>query len=307
MKTGISQVLDDRTSTGKKRDWALHKLHNSYMAMAYDQVDLGKAKRMRECANWLSFHKDESGKMILHDARFCRVRLCPICQWRRALKTYIQMSQILEQASNEGYQFLFLTLTLKNCEGIELSNTLNRIAEAFNRLMKYKEVASAVKGYYRGCEVTHNIETNEYHPHLHCILAVRSGYFGGTMYISQARWAYLWQKALKADYEPIVDIRKCKGGAKAVAEACKYSVKPSDILNMEDWDMTVETLRVLDGALDHRRFIGLGGIFREIHRKLHLDDMEDGDLIGFDETNTQGSAEEITYFWNGYSQYTLST
>lgn len=306
MKNGISQVLDDRTSTGKKRDWALHKLHNSYMSLAYESVDLRKAERMKECANWLSFVK-EDGKLKLHDARFCRVRLCPICQWRRALKTYVQMSQILDVASADGYQFIFLTLTLRNCRAIELGPTLDRLTEAYNRLMKYKEVSSAVYGFYRGSEVTHNLYTDEYHPHLHCILAVRSGYFGGTKYISQAQWTYFWRRALQVDYDPIVDVRRCKGGAKAVAEACKYSVKPSDILNLDDWDMTVETLRVLDGALDHRRFIGLGGVFRDIHKKLHLDDMEDGDLVGLNNDNDNTSAEAIMYFWNGYSQYELST
>lgn len=242
--------------------------------------------------------------MKLHDARFCRVRLCPICQWRRSLKTFAQMSKVLDIAKADGYQFIFLTLTLRNCTADALSDELTHILLSFNRLMKYKDVQKAVKGYYRGCEVTHNIRTDEYHPHLHVVLAVRPSYFNGQTYISHDKWVALWQRALQVEYTPVVDIRKCRGGAKAIAEACKYAVKPSDILNFDDWDMTVDTLRVLDKALENRRFVGLGGILKEIHKKLHLDDMEEGDLVHVESQSTdEATPEEIIYFWNGYSQY----
>lgn len=299
-----SQVLVDKSSTGKTRDWALHKLHSGYISLAYEEIDPKKSERMRECAQWLAFHRKEDGTMKLHDARFCRVRLCPICQWRRSLKTFAQMSKVLDIAKADGYQFIFLTLTLRNCTADALSDELTHILLSFNRLMKYKDVQKAVKGYYRGCEVTHNIRTDEYHPHLHVVLAVRPSYFNGQTYISHDKWVALWQRALQVEYTPVVDIRKCRGGAKAIAEACKYAVKPSDILNFDDWDMTVDTLRVLDKALENRRFVGLGGILKEIHKKLHLDDMEEGDLVHVESQSTdEATPEEIIYFWNGYSQY----
>lgn len=301
-----SQVLVDKSRTGKRRDWALHKIHNQYISLAYEEINPKKSERMKECANWLSFWRKEDGSMKLHDARFCRVRLCPICQWRRSLKTFAQMSQVLEIAKNDGYQFIFLTLTLRNCSADELSDELTHILQSFNRLTMYKDVKNAVKGYYRGCEVKHNIKTDEYHPHLHVVLAVNPSYFRGSHYISQAKWTELWKRALQVNYTPIVDIRKCYGGYKSIAEACKYAVKPEDVINFDDWDMTVDTLCVLDKALEKRRFVGLGGILKEIHKSLHLDDMEEGDLVHV-ESEAQGEAteEEIIYFWNGYSQYEL--
>lgn len=299
-----SQVLADKSATGKVRPWAVHKLNSGYISLAYEEVYPRKAERMKECANWLAFLRKEDGSMKLHDARFCRVRLCPICQWRRSIKTYAQMSQVLEVAKSDGFEFVFLTLTMRNCEACELSDTLTMLLQGFNRLMKYKDVRKAVKGYYRGCEVTHNVSEDTYHPHLHCILAVNKSYFTCRDYLSQARWSELWQRALQVDYLPIVDIRRCKGGSKAIAEACKYAVKPSDIINFDDWDMTVDTLRTLDSAFNNRRFIGLGGIIKDIHKRLHLDDMEDGDLIHTsDEEQDEPTHEEIVYFWNGYSQY----
>ena len=178
-----SQVLVDKSASGKTRNWALHKLNSGYISLAYEEIDPRKSERMKECAQWLAFHRKEDGSMKLHDARFCRVRLCPICQWRRSLKTFAQMSQVLDIASADGYQFIFLTLTIRNCTADALSDELTHILLSFNRLMKYKDVQKAVKGFYRGCEVTHNIRTDEYHPHLHVILAVRPSYFSHS-YIS---------------------------------------------------------------------------------------------------------------------------
>lgn len=300
-----SQVLADVSATGKTRNWKLHKLHNSYVSMAYEEINPKKAKRMKDCANWLAFWRKEDGTMKLHDARFCRVRLCPICQWRRSLKTFGQMSQVLDLATADGYQFIFLTLTMQNCDGEALSDELTHILLSYNRLMKYKDVRAICKGFYRGLEVTHNIISDTYHPHIHAIIAVKSTYFRGAYYISQEKWTALWQRALQESYTPIVDVRKCKGGAKAIAEACKYAVKPSDILNMDDWDMTVDTLRILDKALENRRFVGLGGILKDLHKSLHLDDPEDGDLVHLEgeKQAEEATAEEIVYFWNGYSQY----
>lgn len=304
MNQTTSQVLVDKSTTGKSRNWALHKLHSGYISLAYEEIDPRKAERMRDCAQWLEFARKEDGTMKLHDARFCRVRLCPVCQWRRSLKTFAQMSQVLDIASNDGYQFVFLTLTVRNCGADNLSEELTHLLLSFNRLMKYKAVQTAIKGYYRGCEVTHNIKTDEYHPHLHVILAVKSTYFNGRTYLSQAKWTELWQRALQVEYMPIVDIRRCKGGSKSIAEACKYAVKPSDIISFDDWDLTVDTLRTLDKALENRRFIGLGGIIKEIHKKLHLDDMEEGDLVhAVDTVAEEPTAEIVRYFWNGYSQY----
>lgn len=297
------QVLVDKSRSGRVRPWAIQKLNADYIAMAYEDVDPAKAKRIRDCASWLAYIRKDDGTMKLHDARFCRVRLCPICQWRRSLKTFAQMSKVLDVAKAQGFQFLFLTLTMRNVDASELSNGLDRLLLAFNRLMKYKRVKGAVKGFYRGCEVTHNMSADTYHPHLHVVLAVKPSYFRGSHYISQSDWSELWRKALGVEYTPIVDIRRCRGGAKAIAEACKYAVKPGDIINVDDWDMTVSTLSVLDKALDRRRFVGLGGVLKEIHKQLQLDDIENGDLLHTsDDETSEPTGEEIVFWWNGYSR-----
>jgi len=340
----------------KESNWATHKLCNTYVTEAYEQLGYEKrAERMRGCCQWIKF-KVKEDMIKLHAAKFCHVRLCAVCQWRRSKKAFKQMVRILAKAKEKhNSRFIFLTLTVRNCDGSALAGTLDDLMEGFHRLFKYKDVKGAVKGFYRGTEITH--DTNEfitrrmyygvkkdgktvggrkkyydglglkpgdrnpnydkYHPHFHCVLAVNPSYFTDKTYISQAKWIELWQRAMKLNYAPSVDVRRCytegDGGEgseaeqittmiNAIAEACKYAVKPGDVV-CDDWELTVETVRLLDGVLEKRRFIGLGGIFLEIQKDLKLDDIEDGDLTLKENENDEDGWEIVTYFWNGYNQY----
>lgn len=306
IKVADCQVLADKSASGRVRPWALYKLANTYIAYAYDEIDEKKASRLRECANVLTYRRDGEVLRLVH-ADFCRVRLCPICQWRRSLKNYGQMLKILGALQGQ-YSYIFLTLTMKNCSGDALSDTLDTLFASYNRLTKNKAVKKVVKGWYRACEVTHNLDTNEYHPHLHCILAVNKSYFTSRDYINQGDWVEHWKQALQVDYTPVLDVRKIKGDdTKAVAEASKYAVKANDIINYDDWDLTVETVSVLDKALAGRRFVGFGGVMRDVHKALNLDDSDDGDLLDIGQkgdTITSDDVDEITFVWHsGYNQY----
>lgn len=91
-------------------------------------------------------------------------------------------NKILEQ--NSSTRFLFVTFTVKNCEADKLSQTIDMMNMGFKRLTnKNKKLAitnkfkSNMLGYIRAMEVTYNQEKNTYHPHIHCLFAVKAGYF----------------------------------------------------------------------------------------------------------------------------------
>ncbi|MCW5211278.1 protein rep, partial [Clostridium perfringens] len=50
-------------------------------------------------------------------------KLCPICNWRRSMKYGVQLGQIIDVARERQpkAKFIFLTLTVKNVVGEELS------------------------------------------------------------------------------------------------------------------------------------------------------------------------------------------
>lgn len=299
-------ILRDIDSRGKERPWHVRKLDNMYISAAYETFNRRKAQRVAACADGLLFKRTEAGRLKLIQAAFCRVRLCPMCSWRRSLKTHSHMTKILAAAPEE-FRYIMVTLTLRNCSGEELSGTLDKLISGFTALTRRKRVAAAWRGWYRGVEVTHNVREDTFHPHIHALVAVNKRYFKNTEYISQAELAELWRDCCGLDYDPVIDVRKCYGQTvHAVSEVAKYTTKTADIVDFDDWDLTVQTLQVLDKAFDRRRFIAYGGEFKRLHKALNLDDTEDGDLtdIGESEDKTSENAPELLFFWHtGYARY----
>ena len=285
---------------------------NEMLSLAYQDFDERKAERLRTCASWLSYKKTVDG-LKLDRANFCRVRLCPICQWRRSLKVFGQTCKIVQAFERESqHSYALLTLTLKNCRGEELKSSIDLLMTAWNRLTRTAAWNKVVLGYVRGMEVTHNVDYTSpnfdtYHPHFHVLIALRKSYFTSRDYIRQSEWSALWKRCLRIEYVPIVDIRKCKSDrAGAIAEVTKYTTKSSDYLIPDDWDLTSDAVIILDRALDHRRFVAFGGALAELHKKLNLDDPDEGDLIHVDDENNVDvdAAAEFLFVWHcGFKQY----
>lgn len=313
-KTGeVLEVLEDKSNSGRVRPWNEKKNNTEKLTEVYKLVDYKKSERLKHCGSYLEFKAEiDSDKMRLVGGQFCYVRLCPMCGWRRSLKIYSQMSTIMDYAKKEKeYQYLFLTLTVRNCRGADLDDTIRAMMKAWDRFCKKKIVKDTILGWYRGLEITHNLDKTSnaydtYHPHFHVVLMVGKKYFKGK-YINQQEWKELWKSAMRLDYDPQVDVRKVKGNtAKAIAEIAKYTVKDNDYIIDDDLDLTVETVKILDKALARKRLVAFGGRFKEIHKLLNLDDAVDGDLIHV-ETEEKADDEEvrkIAYFWHvGYKKY----
>ena len=304
----IQEELVDVSGTGRKRPWREKKIKNLIVSEIYKDVNEDKAIRLENCATYVEFWIGDLEEKRLKAANFCRVRLCPMCIWRRSLKIFSQVKSIMDELQEENrYEYVLLTLTVRNCSGNDLSKEFDRLFYAWNKFSKDKVFRRTVKGWYRGLEVTHNVEKNTYHPHFHCIFAVNKSYFSGREYVTQRKWTDIWKKALGVEYTPIVNVKKVKGvTAKAVAEVAKYTVKDGDYIKPENWNLTLEIVRCLDKALDHRRLVGFGGEFRKWHKKLNLDNPVDGDLV---HTKKEEIGEEEFYWgyvWDvGYQQYRL--
>lgn len=306
---------------------------NELLSMAYQSVNEKKAERLKWCCKTIEADVKKSTGELVRIVGFssCRVRLCPLCSWRRSLKNFWNTIKIVQWLkANESrqevgkYSYIFITLTVKNCRGDALSATIDDLFAAVKRLYERKEIKKAFRGMVRNLEITHNVNPNSkdydtFHPHFHMIAAVRPSYFTSRDYISQERLKALWKECLRVDYDPLVDVRRVKsrsdngsdpddcGAAQAVAECSKYAAKAADYIIPDDWDLTVETVRVLDAALDRRRLINYSGIFREVSQKLKLEDCEDGDLIKVGEELPEvdeSELERVTYWWySGYRQY----
>lgn len=325
IQLGKWEVLKDITKAGKERPWREKKLKTIELANSYYRLGNKKYYRIVDCGSYLEYRMYlETNEKRLNRSNFCKVRLCPMCSWRRSLKIFGQTSKVMNKALEEKeYRFLFLTLTCKNIEGEDLSNQIDDLFFAFRKMIRRKIFNQAVKGWFRALEVTHNLdETSDnydtYHPHFHMVLMVNKSYFDdGKLYISHEEWVKLWKSCMSVDYEPFVNIKAFKTGSKleiekSVAEVAKYTVKDEDLIIKDengqvDEDLTDDAVFILDKALANRRLVAFGGKLREIQQKLKLDDLENGDLINTDnEEKLRDDLEYIieSYHWKvGYNQY----
>lgn len=300
------EILKDIRKNGKVFDWRGKKIKNRYYAEILDILHFKKANNVKDCADELVFKVTDEGFLRLHQVWFCKSKLCPLCNWRRSLKMSYQNEEIISEAIKQqpNARFLFLTLTVKSVyDGKELDKTLKEITNGFRKLMQYKAVSKNLIGYMRATEVTINDTDNSFHPHFHVLLMVKSTYFkGDDNYLSQDDWTKFWKKAMKLDYTPVVHIQAVKGVKKSILETSKYPVKDSEYLT-NDLERDSFVVDNLETGLHRKRQIGYGLLFKDIRKKLQLDDTEDGDLriVGADEEEETSESAQIIYAkWNNF-------
>ena len=300
--------LNDVKPNGKENNWCEKKLNNTKLYESYIRLDdINKAVRLKDCGTFLEFrYYSDTGQQILHKANFCKIRLCPMCAWRRSLKIFGQTSKIMNEyeLQNPNDRYIFLTLTLKNCYGEDLKETIDLMFKAFKQLFKYKEIINIVKGYFRALEITYNYKQSTFHPHFHIVLAVDNEYLvkrtsngKNNKYITQKKWTTLWKKALQEDYEPIVNVKVVKNKVSGVKEISKYSVKDVDYLKA-DKQLTDRLVYIFDKVLHNRRLFAYGLEFKKLHKKLNLDDVINGNMI---QTDNEIVREDLNYIIMRYS------
>lgn len=269
----------------KDKPWDKHHKNNDKIAAIYSTADyLNYANRMSECSGLLLFGStpaDELGeqKIKLRSASFCRVRHCPVCQWRRSLTWKARLGKVLPAIQQElpKVRWLHLTLAIRNCEISDLRATFKLMNSAWKRFSMAKKFPAI--GYFKALEVTRG-EDGSAHPHFHILLMVESKYFGGNYYINQKEWVAMWKKALRVDYDPTAHIQAVKvlsdngNILDAVKEVAKYTVKPEDLIIEDEW------LIELTKQLHKTRAISLGGVLKQY---LSEDDASNQELLSGDE------------------------
>lgn len=312
-----SQFLANLSRQDRKFDYfrcASDAIAELFADSEYDLYSL----RILECAKFLDFaihsaQEDGTLELKLRSARFCRVSRCAICQWRRSVmwrgKFFRIIPILLEQ--NPQTRFLFLTLTLKNCNLVDLRDNLELLNSSWTRLAKRKQFPGM--GYVKSLEVTRE-SSGRAHPHFHALIPVRPSYFGNG-YLSQKEWTQLWKDSLRINYNPIINIKAIKGNIDSknplllpILETLKYSIKPQDLIGgsslQADRDWLIEFTR----QMHKMRLINTGGIFKQYLKDLEEepeDLIHSGDICDADMSD---SALHIYFKWDrNIKKYRLQT
>lgn len=263
----------------------LHKLIAEKVNIAKMLQRDRRSEHIQVCGSMLQFLKErnlvsEEIRRRLVKGNFCKYRFCPMCQWRMARKVCREVLgrlRTINEAHN-GVALLFLTLTIKNEPITELKSTVKHLSQAFQRLQQSKQYKDAVLGSIRAIEfLGDNTEQSECHPHFHCLLVVRKSYFKKSDYINFEEWTNLWQRSLRVNYRPVINVQRVKPKGKmsaivaAALEVVKYSVTSSDLEKL-----TKEDFQELDKQTRNIRQYNYSGELKDAEPT--FDDIEDESL-----------------------------
>lgn len=266
------------------KPWAKHRYESDQIQGHYEGVYERYAERISECSQLLDFRlvpdkREQSYRLKLSSTRLCHVRTCQVCSWRRSLmykaRAYKCLPAFIEDHPTTRY--LFLTLTMKNCEVVDLRKTLSHLNKSFSRLTRLKLWPGI--GHLKTVEITRGRDGTSAHPHLHVLIALNSAYYGRG-YIKKKRWIDMWQQSLRVDYRPILDVQAINvkdSPLGLLAELIKYQTKPNDLI-FADKSWFLEYTKQIHGT----KAFALGGEFREYFREMTAEETDEEMINGSD-------------------------
>lgn len=197
------------------------------------------------------------------------------------------------------HKWLALTLTWVNCDLKDLRASISDANRAFARLTELKRFPAI--GWIKSVEVTRS-KNGQAHPHFHVLMLVENKYFGGRNYVTQQEWRELWQRCLRVDYLPQVNIQTVKSKRDrtddnnatkaAIVETLKYSVKAEDLVLDKDW------LSELTSQLHKTRAISIGGVIKEFIKE----ESDDDDLVHIEDKEEKEDKKKSPEFLFGWRE-----
>src|SRR5699024_6231401 len=143
----------------------------------------------------------ETGERKLYRVWFCKSRLCPMCNWRRAMKHGIQSQKVVAEVIKQKptVRWLFLTLTVKNVyDGEGLNKSLSDMAQGFRRMMQYKKINKNLVGFMRATEVKRNNHGKSRYQQLHVGVGAEPTYYKNREnHVNHKQGIACWSKVIK--------------------------------------------------------------------------------------------------------------
>ena len=268
------------------------KLKQKLLELGIEHFTDKTLERICNCGNFLQsvLTEDLKRSKIVKSNR-CMNRFCPICAATKARKNGFMLGVVLNYLSNERkYEFLFLTLTVRNVLGTDLKSELDKQYESLKRFIQRKEFKAISLGYLRKTEVTYNSSRNDFHPHIHMLIAVERTYFTNPKkYVRQDKWLELWRQSRRDD--SITQVYIAKANQSSFAELAKYEAKATDMLNYDE-----SVFDVFYRALKGRKTLTWNHCFLEGKKKF-----KSGEL------NHLMELDENEYFYIAFHSYKIDS
>lgn len=242
-------------------------------------------------------------KKSLVDSWFCRIRGCPVCDWRGSLVHAMDLERIvLKFIEESGYDYesergrkfpiVMFTGTTPNVTADKLPEAIDKLLSAVrfmnnevfnpNKKRRYLDWKFVV-GSCRKIEITYNKKDDTYHPHVHWLWALHEDYYTSKFYKKTEDFSEIWAKKAGGF---VVDIRTAKSKdtdpesalesqVRAITrEVAKYATKASDFFeddNCLEPAKEGEVWANIKRALKGRQVISYALRLNEIRKELKMD------------------------------------
>ena len=174
----------------------------------------------------------------------CKQRCCPTCSAHHGRTVAEKVSNTIRDID----VIRFLTLTIQSSE-LPLADQITHLWDSYRRLRQSKMWKQTQDGAIAVMEVTLNLKTWDWHPHLHVVL--------DGSYVHQTKWSEHWERA--SGGSKIVDIRMIPSRECAAKYLGKYLGKQAHITKWRS-DKLVEFINAMHG----RRLLNTCGTLRKL-------------------------------------------
>ena len=173
--------------------------------------------RLKNCRKnaWFIQHRT-TGELKVASSR-CKLRWCPIC---RDVSRHIITLAVEEWLKKQAYPKM-LTFTLKHSDA-PLSLQISKLYDSFRKIRRRSVMANAVTGGIWFFQLKYNLTEEQWHPHIHCLVAGD--------YLPHTRLKEIWHAITGDSF--IVDIRPVQDVAAASTEVARYATSPCDLASL---------------------------------------------------------------------------
>lgn len=174
-KDYVNQILTNNKYNQEVITEYYHQLQQEFKEINFQN----KIDNISNCNSWwLLDHYQKQKVKDFKKTNLCKDKFCNNCKKVKSSARLTKFMPFIDQFKEDNYLY-HLTLTVPNCEGSDLSETIKTIFKSFRSLIRYLNLTKKIKGLdfeqysyigaIRSLEVT--FKGDSYHPHLHCILA----------------------------------------------------------------------------------------------------------------------------------------
>lgn len=226
------EILKDKTQS-KNNNMKSYMFLKELKAQGKINITDKSLKRIHDCGKTLklAYNNKKKKHKILYTER-CHSRFCENCQKSSAITDGVKIYTVANYLrQTKKYQFVFVTLTVKNVKSKNLKDEVRKINQSVDKMFNRKAFKKEIfKGYITKMEITYNRKRYDYHPHLHLLIAVDKNYFSGKDYLTRDKLLSEWKTAFQDDEISQVHIEKVNDFEKSILEISKYEAKSNDML-----------------------------------------------------------------------------